>query len=155
MQASTPTAMPSLQQVETSVAQAPVPVSQMLSVQQVEAQQAAQQLLQGQQQSPPPAADSRAFGSVQGGVPVSSQRDSTEDDASSQVRQAPATAAYCKLPVQSCHTAESLSDNVMTSCCACAYTVAYLGPQESSNSPAVTRTVSCCLMTFDDIRACH
>lgn len=97
MQASTPTAMPSLQQVETSMAQAPVPVSQMLSVQQVEAQQAAQQLLQGQQQSPPPAADSGAFGSVQGGVPVPSQRDSTEDGASSQVRP-PATAAHCQLP---------------------------------------------------------
>lgn len=84
MQASTPTAVPSLQQVEASMAQAPVPVSQMLSVQQVEAQQAAQQLLQGQQQSPPPAADNRAFGSAIA-IPASSQHDSADEDASSQV----------------------------------------------------------------------
>lgn len=91
MQASTPTAVPSLQQVDASMAQAPVPVSQMLSVQQVEAQQAAQQLLQGQQQSPPPAADNGAFGSVIP-FPSSSQHDSAEDDASSQV-----SATHCSL----------------------------------------------------------
>ena len=41
-----------------------VPASQMLSLQQVEAQQAAQQLLQGQQHTAPPPADNGAFGSV-------------------------------------------------------------------------------------------
>lgn len=43
---------------------APVPASQMLSLQQVEAQQAAQQLLQGQQQKAPLPADNGAFGAV-------------------------------------------------------------------------------------------
>lgn len=85
MQAATPTATPSKQQAEARKAAAAVPVSQMLSVQQVEAQQAAQQLLQGQQHLPLPADDDGAFGSVQLVAPTSSQHDSAHDN---QVRQA-------------------------------------------------------------------
>ena len=84
MQASTPTAAPSLPQIEASMAPAPVPVSQMLSVQQVEAEQAAQQLLQEQQQPSLPVDDDSAFGSAIL-VHTPSQHDSAEDDASSQV----------------------------------------------------------------------
>ena len=65
MQAPPPTAMPSVAP-EANMSQAPVPASQMLSLQQVEAQQAAQQLLQGQQQ-PSPAVDHSTPGSVQSG----------------------------------------------------------------------------------------
>ena len=79
--------MPSVQQIETSVSQAPVPASQMLLVQQVEAQQAAQQLLQGQQQQPPPAAADRASGSGQLHAAASEQTDSADVGEPSQVRQ--------------------------------------------------------------------
>ena len=81
--------MLSLQQAEAQMVQNPVPALNMLSLQQVEAQQAAQQLLQGSQQqtaAEPPA----AFGSVDfiPGLGPAEVIDDSADDAgeSSQVR---------------------------------------------------------------------
>ena len=88
MQAPPPTAIPSVAQVEASMSQAPVPASQMLSLQQVEAQQAAQQLLQGQQQQQPsPAADQPTPASVQSGsVLGAGPSEAADAGESSQVR---------------------------------------------------------------------
>ena len=88
MQDTPPTAMPSVQEAEASMSQDPVPASHMLSLQQVEAQQAAQQLLQGpQQKQPSPAVVEPALGSLQfGSVPGLTPADTADDGESSQVR---------------------------------------------------------------------
>lgn len=141
MQVATPAATPSKQQAEACKAAPPVPVSQMLSVQQVEAQQAAQQLLQGQQQSALPAddGDDGAFGSVQMVAPTASQHDSAHD---SQVRQALPTQAHLIFPAASSHPAWLLYNGGITFCCACvscpgqhASVIAMTGDSKAGDSP--------------------